>query len=120
VRSRLAATRLWANGQAGYYLNNSEYNFWTAIDGFASAALPVKDIEESFNKRTQILPAAGRRDNTAGTTVAQSSDGLYLANTPQSSSNEYFIYFNGASVGPINTANPASYAHGISIRCVRM
>jgi hypothetical protein len=117
--------RLWANGDAQIVLLNSDYNYWTenggdynAVDP-PTAALPVVDIEASFNKNTQILLYAGRRAAT-GTIGTQGTAGYYWPNTPSNSTYGYYMYFSSTVIEPVGNTGYLPYAQGIPIRCVRI
>jgi hypothetical protein len=82
----------------------------------ATANLPVEDIEESFNKNTQILPYAGLCDNN-GTIANQGTQGSYWSTTPANSTYGYHFFFHGSAV---NSVYPTVYPYGHTIRCVRI
>jgi hypothetical protein len=115
-----APHRLWANGEAGYQLANSDYNYWTREgSGGANpgtAALPVIDTDQLI-KKTQIFPAPGWR-NTVGAIDQQGYFGRYWLSTPGTSTNGYVFYISSSNMQPVNTGYDS--AQGNSIRCVRI
>jgi hypothetical protein len=120
--------RLWTNGGENYYLNNSEYNFWTPNGGTSNnasnpptTALPVKDTD-SLTAKTQIFPAAGFRHATTGPgiIVEQGSIGSYCPTTPERSYYAYALNFREAYANPAYMGVFSAYASGNSIRCVRI
>jgi hypothetical protein len=122
--------RLWADGGAGYLLYDSDYNYWTPngwisntnvdINNPPTASFPVKNIEGSFAKKSQILPYAGFRHFSVGPGVIanQGYDGDFWASTPSSSTQGYIILFYSSNMQPVHPA--AYYPFGLSIRCVRI
>jgi hypothetical protein len=109
---------LWANGQAGYSLFNSDYNYWTPNNenaaNPATASLPVEDTG-SLTKLSQIFPAAGLRNGTIG---QQGSVAFYWFNTPSDSNRGYSLAINASYLYCVDSPKP--FAYGYSIRCVRI
>ncbi len=107
----------WAPGDAEIYIQTTAH--WTAngrnSTDPATASLPLKNTPE-LTAKTQILPAAGIRDQL-GEIFIQGTDGFFNLSTPYSATIGYDSSFYSTTYVSVRVWGTSEC--GFSIRCVR-
>ncbi len=69
---------------------------------------------KSVSTSMASVPAAGNRNNTAGSLNNRGNNGYYWSST-ENSTNAYYLNFNS---GNVNATNNNNRANGFSVRCI--